>query len=257
MAKRKRLTPNQKEYIKQLNRIYDIVSREERKGIFFDYDTLYPQTSPKRISKKTLKTLQQLTPKAIREKGYIFNEDATQLIPYDRKKSPKKSKTKKPEPVDDYFEFDNTEPSADNVNVNPPSDSYNYDGYYDYDYDGYYDYNYDDYLPQEAELVIQRVKEMLNSNPNRETANVLLKILDNLLADDESRATMIESLASAEEQAISLAFDVSYGSKEEIVRNSGISLLYLLCGGMPSMSDIQAVEEAVERDFPVNWWSFK
>ena len=86
---------------------------------------------------------------------------------------------------------------------------------------------------------------------------ILFEILNNLLADDESRATMIESLASAEEQAISLAFDVSYGSKEEIVRNSGISLLYLLCGGMPSMSDIEEVEEAVERDFPVNWWSFK
>lgn len=249
MAKRKRLTPNQKEYIKQLNRIYDIVSREERKGIFFDYDTLYPQTSSKRITKKALKELQQLTPKAIREKGYIFNEDATQLIPYDRKKLPKKSKTKSREPVDDYFDFDNPEPNTDNDNTNLPLDDYSYDGY---DY-----YEYDDYLPHESELVIQRVKEMLNSNPNRETAKVLLKILDNLLADDESRATMIESLASAEEQAISLAFDVSYGSKEEIVRNSGISLLYLLCGGMPSMSDIEEVEEAVERDFPVNWWSFK
>ena len=249
MAKRKRLTPNQKEYIKQLNRIYDIVSREERKGIFFDYDTLYPKTSPKRISKKSLKALQELTPKAIREKGYIFNEDATQLIPYDRKKLPKKSKTKNPEPVDEYFDFDNPKSNTDNDNTNLPLDGYSYDGY---DY-----YEYDDYLPQESELVIQRVKEMLNSNPNRETANVLLKIIDNLLADDESRATMIESLASAEEQAISLAFDVSYGSKEEIVRNSGISLLYLLCGGMPSMSDIEEVEEAVERDFPVNWWSFK
>ena len=249
MAKRKRLTPNQKEYIKQLNRIYDIVSREERKGIFFDYDTLYPKTTPKRISKKSLKALQELTPKAIREKGYIFNEDATQLIPYDRKKLPKKSKTKKPEPVDDYFDFDNPKLNTDNGNTNLPLDDYSYDGY---DY-----YEYDDNLPLESELVIQRVKEMLNSNPNRETANVLLKILDNLLADDESRATMIESLASAEEQAISLAFDVSYGSKEEIVRNSGISLLYLLCGGMPSMSDIEEVEEAVERDFPANWWSFK
>ena len=249
MAKRKRLTPNQKEYIKQLNRIYDIVSREERKGIFFDYDTLYPQTTSKRIAKKSLKALQQLTPKAIREKGYIFNEDATQLIPYDSKKLPKKSKTKNPEPVDDYFDFENAESSTDNVNGNIPSDSYSYDGY---DY-----YEYDDYLPQESELVIQRVKEMLNSNPNRETANVLSRIIDNLLSDDESRMIMIKSLASAEEQAISLAFDVSYGSKEEVVRNGGISLLYLLCGGMPSMSDIQAVEEAVERDFPVNWWSFK
>lgn len=249
MAKRKRLTPNQKEYIKQLNRIYDIVSREERKGIFFDYDTLYPKTNSKRISKKSIKALQELTPKAIREKGYIFNEDATQLIPYDRKKLPKKSKTKNPEPVDDYFDFDNPKPNTDNGNTNLPLDDYSYDGY---DY-----YEYDDNLPLESELVIQRVKEMLNSNPNRETANVLLKILNNLLADDESRAIMIKSLASAEEQAISLAFDVSYGSKEEIVRNSGISLLYLLCGGMPSMSDIEEVEEAVERDFPVNWWSFK
>ena len=170
---------------------------------------------------------------------------------------PKKSKTKSPEPVDDYFDFDNPKPNTDNDNTNLPLDGYSYDGYDYYEYDGYDYYEYDDYLPQESELVIQRVKEMLNSNPNRETANVLLKILDNLLADDESRATMIESLASAEEQAISLAFDVSYGSKEEIVRNSGISLLYLLCGGMPSMSDIEEVEEAVERDFPVNWWSFK
>lgn len=249
MAKRKGLTPNQKEYIKQVNRINNIVSREECKGIFFDYDTLYPKINSNRITKKSLKELQELTPKDIREKGYIFDEDSRQLIPYDEKKLPKKIKTKNPEPVDKYFDFDNPKPNTDNDNTNLPSDGYSYDGYDNY--------GYDDYLPQEAELVIQRVKEMLNSNPNRETANVLLKILNNLLADDESRATMIESLASAEEQAISLAFDVSYGSKEEIVRNSGISLLYLLCGGMPSMSDIEEVEEAVERDFPVNWWSFK
>lgn len=249
MAKRKRLTPNQEEYIKQLNRIHNIVSREERKGIFFDYDTLYPKINPNKITKKSLKELQELTPKAIREKGYIFNKDSRQLIPYDEKKLPKKSKTKNPEPVDDYFDFDNPKPNTDNGNTNLPLDDYSYDGY---DY-----YEYDDNLPHESELVIQRVKEMLSSNPNRETANVLLKILNNLLEDDESRMIMIESLSSAEEQAISLAFDVSYGSKEEVVRNGGISLLYLLCGGMPSMSDIEEVEEAVERDFPVNWWSFK
>lgn len=249
MPKRKKLTSNQKEYIKQLNRIHNIVSREERKGIFFDYDTLYPKIGTNRITKKSLKELEELTPKAIREKGYIFDEDSRKLIPYDEKKLPKKSKTKNPESVDDYFDLDNPKLNADNDNTNLPPDEYSYDGYDNYEYD--------DYLPQEGELVIQRVKEMLNSNPNRETANVLLKILNNLLADDESRATMIESLASAEEQAISLAFDVSYGSKEEIVRNSGISLLYLLCGGMPSMSDTEEVEEAVERDFPVNWWSFK
>lgn len=61
--KKKKLTPNQQEYNKQVNRIKNAVKRAEKRGYTFDTNVI-PE-KPKRITKKVIQELKRITPNVI------------------------------------------------------------------------------------------------------------------------------------------------------------------------------------------------
>ena len=74
---RKRLTPNQKEFNRQVNRIKRFIKNAERRGYEFQNIDLKP---PKRITKKLLKQLQELRPKQLYEKASYIDQETGQVL---------------------------------------------------------------------------------------------------------------------------------------------------------------------------------
>ena len=72
MAKNKKLTPNQKEYQKQINRVNRIIREGQKMGLTIDYSVI-PE-KPKRITKKQLQLIKAIKPRTIYEaSSYVDN----------------------------------------------------------------------------------------------------------------------------------------------------------------------------------------
>lgn len=97
MAKRKAVkqTANQREYAKQIKRIKQFINRAEKRGYRFESDII--PTTPKRITKKTIQKLQELTPTVLYEKSTTIDYETGEIISgtigrqNERKESAKKS----------------------------------------------------------------------------------------------------------------------------------------------------------------------
>lgn len=72
MAKKRRLTEEQKEYNKQLRRIKQFIHRAEKRGYVFS-DNIIPK-KPKRITKASVRKLQKITPKELYKKARYGGE---------------------------------------------------------------------------------------------------------------------------------------------------------------------------------------
>ena len=74
---RSRLTPNQKEFNRQANRIKRFIRNAEKRGFEFQPIDL---TRPKRVTKKALKELQDLRPKQLYEKAEYVDQETGQIL---------------------------------------------------------------------------------------------------------------------------------------------------------------------------------
>lgn len=94
--KRKKLTLNQIEYNKQVKRIKQFVRRAEKRGYKFS-DDIIPKR-PKRISKKSIKKLQNLKPNQLYEKAEYLDTSSGEIVKgtkgrdIERKRSAEKAK---------------------------------------------------------------------------------------------------------------------------------------------------------------------
>ena len=99
MAKRKK-TPNQKEYAKQIKRIKQTISRAEKRGYIFE-DNIIPE-KPKRITKQAIKKLRDIKPNDLYKKARAVDYETGEIFTglearkLERKASAKKAaKTRK------------------------------------------------------------------------------------------------------------------------------------------------------------------
>lgn len=96
MAKRKKvtLTPNQKEYAKQLKRIKQFIRRAEKRGYIFE-DNVIPET-PKRITKKSIQKIRDIKPKNLYEKAKAVDYETGEILTgVEARKIERKSSAKK------------------------------------------------------------------------------------------------------------------------------------------------------------------
>ena len=113
MAKRKK-TPNQKEYAKQIKRIKQTISRAEKRGYIFE-DNIIPK-KPKRITKQAIKKLRDIKPNDLYKKARAVDYETGEILTglearkLERKASAKKAaetrkKQRKPEtqPKEPYY----------------------------------------------------------------------------------------------------------------------------------------------------------
>lgn len=78
MAKKKKLTENQKAYNKELKRIRSFIKRATKRGFLFPTDII-PE-KPARITKQAIQKVKKITSKALYEVGQYFDKATQELI---------------------------------------------------------------------------------------------------------------------------------------------------------------------------------
>ena len=84
MAKRKKLTDNQKAYQKQRRRLLQAVRRAEKQGYIFPEDVV-PEL-PKRVTKKQLENIQKIKPKELYKKAEFVYQETGEIVPAEQRK---------------------------------------------------------------------------------------------------------------------------------------------------------------------------
>ena len=84
MAKRKKLTENQKAYQKERRRLLQAVRRAEKQGYIFPED-IVPEL-PKRVTKKQLEKIQKIKPKQLYKKAEFVYKETGEIVPAEQRK---------------------------------------------------------------------------------------------------------------------------------------------------------------------------
>ena len=84
MAKRKKLTENQKAYKKEIRRLLQAVRRAEKQGYIFPEDVV-PEL-PKRVTKKQLEKIQKIKPKQLYKKAKFVYQETGEVVPAEQRK---------------------------------------------------------------------------------------------------------------------------------------------------------------------------
>lgn len=84
MAKRKKLTENQKAYQKERRRLLQAVRRTEKQGYIFPED-IVPKL-PKRVTKKQLEKIQKIKPKQLYKKAEFIYKETGEIVPAEKRK---------------------------------------------------------------------------------------------------------------------------------------------------------------------------
>lgn len=127
--KKKKLTPNQIEYNKQVRRIKQFIYRAEKRGFVFEQNII-PE-KPKRVTKKAIQRLKELKPDVLYSKAEYVSRETGELISgqtgrqIERKQAAQKSaqtrKIKKSTPkskhVDPVNEIPTPEPQAPTITL--------------------------------------------------------------------------------------------------------------------------------------------
>ena len=79
MAKRKKLTPNQQEYRKQITRLNRAIRRIEKAGYVFQEDIIFEM--PKRVTKKAIERLKAIKPKDLYQFTVRLYPETGEIIP--------------------------------------------------------------------------------------------------------------------------------------------------------------------------------
>lgn len=84
MAKRRKLTENQKAYQKERRRLLQAVRAAEKQGYIFPED-IVPKL-PKRVTKKQLEKIQKTTPKQLYKKAKFVYQETGEKVPAEQRK---------------------------------------------------------------------------------------------------------------------------------------------------------------------------
>lgn len=84
MAKRKKLTENQKAYQKERRRLLQAVRRAKKQGYIFPED-IVPER-PKRVTKKRLENIQKIKPKDLFKKAEFVYQETGEIVPAEKRK---------------------------------------------------------------------------------------------------------------------------------------------------------------------------
>ena len=88
------MTPNQKEYAKQIKRIKQFISRAEKRGYIFE-DIIIPE-KPKRITKQAIKKLRDIKPNDLYQKARAVDYETGEILTgLDARKLERKASAKK------------------------------------------------------------------------------------------------------------------------------------------------------------------
>ena len=92
MAKRKKLTENQKAYQKERRRLLQAVRRAEKQGYIFPEDII--PDMPKRVTKKALENIQKIKPKELYKKAEFVYQETGEIVPAEKRKQEVKQEAK-------------------------------------------------------------------------------------------------------------------------------------------------------------------
>ena len=242
----KRLTPNQKQFEKEVKRLNRLLTISIKKGIVFEESPI-PE-KPKRITYKRLSAIHNITLSDLQSKGYVYDEFEN-LVPYvptvkSRKRKalprpPKKEKTQITYPSAIYFEQGKSEDFTE-----IPEDEFNF--------------------PEEPAqgwlTVLNNLTSILSSGMNTNICNYLLDMLQDEIndADDfnddpnETGESIVgKRLMQAEERVIELATDVSYETSEtEILKQKAYDLAVLITDNSVSGMRAEDIERLAYEDIP-------
>lgn len=259
--KSKSLTPLQKAYRKERNRILQFIRRAEKRGYQFS-ENIVPKKIPDKISTRDVERLKRKTPEKLYKKA-VYGGEATQGeivkgtkgLQLERKaKAKKASETRKarealrkPIQEEPYKPLD-SEPDLD----------YNYDTEPDYDYNDYYgdneeEFNLPDNISQDATFYERVVLENFRKTAREfiYTSHYILSWLQSCIMTygEHETAVMIQNAAKA---GLILGITVRPSEKEEKVASFLSEMLnYMAEAGDFSREQMMEMMESMESYEPV------
>ena len=195
MAKRKKLTENQKAYQKERKRLLQAVRRAEKQGYIFPED-IVPEL-PKRVTKKQLEKIQKTKPKSLYKKAEFVYQDTGEIVPAEQVKQEAIRKAKE------------TRKRKKQINI-PYVHTY---------------YPTISILDTIRDRILELTREAKPSIPIEARKNALLSIFDDTVTMFSDNIDEYENYLEAHESEIAELLNViSYDSDAEQVSTSFVSL---------------------------------
>lgn len=244
MAKKSAL---RQEYEKQIKRIKDSVKRAEKKGLKFDTSPV-PEM-PKRVTKKKLEEIKDLTYRDIWTKGYKESDKGEKEFysPYEaskeasrkRQETIKGKKNKEPR-KDDIIDWD-WKDNGDNKDSSQ-------DDITDYDWDDDDDDDYD--YPFAGETMYNNLLDEIANGKNGNIASFIYEYLQDTV-DYVGLEKLYRRLEEATDTDImALAQTAVNDSDSEEVKNSCLALLEIINGGSVEPWVAEELGERINQDIP-------
>ena len=252
MAKRKgkKLTPNQREYAKQLQRIKSAVKRAEKRGYIFSSDII-PQT-PNRITKKAIQDLQALTVHKLYGKAEYIVPETGELVSgtegrkIERKKSASKARItrQRKQKIDSFWE---PEVSADDSTYYPDGGDIIFSNVVD-GFIARLSEPTPDYL---LNMKGKRYKKRESVLQESERAKHTLLSITNDVIDKEGKSALGWRLQQRAEDVSRLCDYVLFGSDASHIASACAELASIINGGALSMEQLQDIGE--QEEYNENW----
>ena len=235
MVKPKKPTksPTVVQYEKELKRIKQFISRASKRGFMWE-DNVIP-ARPKRVTKKSVERLKKITPSVLYKKGKFVDIDTGEILPatvgrqIERKKSAEKAaktrKRNKNKPNKDYP----TTPDVPDYRPDVP----------DYEPE-------DNYYPEFTDIVISMFQATLNQFPNAEGTQLLLRWLDQLIADN-GRGNVAQMLQDGASAGLIVTWETVYKSTDTK------TYMTEMMNYLPDQGSIYS-EQIMDMMEQIEWW---
>lgn len=199
MAKKKKQTPLQLEYKKQVKRLKQEIARAEKRGYFFPEDII--PDKPKRITRKTVERLKKIKTKELYAKAEKLDIETGELIPgTEARKQERTEASKKAARTRKEKRYNAQQGESE-----------------------YYEPQYESF-PSAADIVISNFREEASRFP--EVAQPIVnQWLDHLL-NDYSKEDVAEMLENAAAQGLGIDYSIAY--REDLLLDRLSEMLDLL-----------------------------
>ena len=236
MAKKSAL---RQEYEKQIKRIKDSVKRAEKKGLKFDTSPV-PEM-PKRVTKKKLEEIKDLTYRDIWPKGYKENDKGEKEF-YSPYEASKEASRKRQETIKAKKNKEPSKPEPPPEPQEPESSDYD-----DYDWDD----DDDDYdYPFAGETMYNNLLDEIANGKNGNIASFIYEYLQDTV-DDVGLEELYRRLEEATDtDLMSLAETAVQDSNSEEVKDACLALLEIINGGSVEPWVAEELGERINQDIP-------
>lgn len=215
MAKKKKQTPLQLDYKKQVKRIKQAISRAEKRGYIVP-DNIIPK-QPKKITRKSVERLKKITTSDIYAKSEKLDLETGELIPGEVARKQERSEAAK-----------KSAKTRKERRYNPEKGE-----------SEYYEPQYETF-PSAADIIIANFRANLTRFP--EVAQPLVNQWLNRLLNDYSKEDVAEMLENAAAQGLGIDYSIAY--REDLLLDRLSEMLDLLPGA--STGNKMEIMEALE-----------